>query len=290
MRIITLFSLAVLFMSCDCYIAQPTSIPVATPNRFLIIFNGESNSGGLVYDSLLSPSELAPQSQIQILNNTSFHFESLDIGTNNNLDHFNMPVGRHGWEANLANKVLSESSYYGDSVFLVKTGQGGSMLSEWDVNGIYFQKFKKRLDTAQYKLRDRNLKKVIFLSIGLNDTTICFFVPFPLRRIFSWLKSASNVSDASSIHISVSSPLANVIDFSFSVSSKPLNTALLPFKHVTRRSDSFTLKSCCNPHFDMICLNSAKVESLFVFPTDLVTSTFAIGLFIIFRMYLSAMK
>lgn len=169
MRIITLFSLAVLFMSCDCYIAQPTSIPVATPNRFLIIFNGESNSGGLVYDSLLSPSELAPQSQIQILNNTSFHFESLDIGTNNNLDHFNMPVGRHGWEANLANKVLSESSYYGDSVFLVKTGQGGSMLSEWDVNGIYFQKFKKRLDTAQYKLRDRNLKKVIFLSIGLND-------------------------------------------------------------------------------------------------------------------------
>ena len=175
MRIITLFCLALLFMSCDCYIATPIpATPTPQDTSFLIIFNGESNSGGAAYDSLTDPSLLVPQPQIQHFNNLTFRFQDLDIGTNNNLDHYNMPAGRHGWELNLSQKVAAESSYYGDTVFLCKTGQGLSRIDEWavttsDTTNGFIGKFKQRLDTVQYLLRSRYLKKVIFLSIGIND-------------------------------------------------------------------------------------------------------------------------
>jgi len=168
------FILLALLISCDCYIA-PQPAPFTPPaGNFLIIFNGESNSGGAAYDSLSNPSDLLPQPQIQHFNNLTFRFENLDIGTNNNLDHFNMPTGRHGWELNISKMVAAESTYYGDTVFMVKTGQGLSRIDEWavttsDTTNGYIGKFKQRLDTAQYLLRKRNLKKVIFLSIGLND-------------------------------------------------------------------------------------------------------------------------
>jgi len=165
--------LAILLISCDCYIAQAPAPPPIT-DRFLFIFNGESNSGGAAYDSLSNSADLLPQPQVQILNNSTFSFETLDIGTNNTIDHYNMPAGRHGWELNLSKMVAAETNYYGDTVYLVKTGQGLSRIDEWavttsDTTNGYIGKFKKRLDTAQYKLKNRSLKKVIFLSIGLND-------------------------------------------------------------------------------------------------------------------------
>jgi len=172
MRIITLFSLAVLFMSCDCYIAQPTSIPVATPNRFLIIFNGESNSGGWGDNSDALAAELMPQKQIQILNNNTFALEDLDIGTNNSLDHYAMLPNKHGWELELANRVTAEPTYYGDTVWLCKTGQGASTVAQWadtTTVGSYFYKAKRRIRAQQFYLSGTTYKTVIFMSLGLND-------------------------------------------------------------------------------------------------------------------------
>lgn len=171
MRIGILFLLAIVFMSCDCYIAQPTT---PTQNDFLFIFWGESNSAGFADNASATSGELSAQSQVQIINNNTFTFQSLDIGTNNDLNNNNMYANKHGWELELSNRVTAEPSYYGDTVWLVKTGQNGSQVYDWrvqgaDTSGGYMGKFKKRVDTAQYLLRNRNLNKVIFVSIGLND-------------------------------------------------------------------------------------------------------------------------
>ena len=178
-KIITLFFLAILLMSCDCCTGLISTVtptgPVVNPtSRFLFIFNGESNAGGIVYDTVSLPSELLPQPQVQILNNTTFSIEDLDIGYNNNLGHYGMWADRHGWELNLANKVAAEPSYYGDTVYLVKTAQGSSTLGQWQgtppyITNSYAWIFKKRLDTMQSQLQGRTLKKVIFVSLGIND-------------------------------------------------------------------------------------------------------------------------
>lgn len=169
-KIVTLFILSVLLMSCDCYISTTPNNPISlAPYRFLFIFNGESNSGGWGDNSDALSNELLPQKQVQILNNNTFAVEDLDIGTNNSLDHFNMVANKHGWELELSNLVTAEPAYFGDTVLLVKTGQGGSIVSEWiDTTGTYFSKFKNRIRTMR-SLRPGTYQPVIFVSIGLND-------------------------------------------------------------------------------------------------------------------------
>ena len=92
---------------------------------------------------------------------------------------------------------------------------------------------------------------------GLKVSTICLWAPLPRRRTSSWLKSSSRTSEASSIQISVSSPLGKVMDLSFSVSSSPLKMTLFPLAQLMRRSESLQENSSDSPHFEITWRNRA---------------------------------
>lgn len=73
--------------------------------------------------------ETDPWLNIQILNNTTLTLQTLQIGVNNNLGHQDLPPNTtFGWELGLAN-VLTEN---GETVYLLKTGQGGSTIAQWE--------------------------------------------------------------------------------------------------------------------------------------------------------------
>src|ERR1044072_1981924 len=113
-------------------------VPVLPPtDTLLFIFNGESNSGGLGANSGATSHELSVRSSIQILNNYTLLFEDLHIGVNNILQHAGFNDSgpnnqNHGWELGLANKVEA-NAFPQTQAHLVKTGQGGSLINEWNV-------------------------------------------------------------------------------------------------------------------------------------------------------------
>lgn len=137
----------------------------------LIVFNGESNSGGQAPNASASAPELAPRSSVQILNNTTFLFEDLDVGTNNNIDHYNLPpFVYHGWEIGLANSVES-NLWLENQIYLVKTGQGGSQLSQWGVGSTFYTKFYDRVSSAINLITASGKIPLIYMwwTFGIND-------------------------------------------------------------------------------------------------------------------------
>lgn len=147
--------------------------PALSTTPTLIVFSGESNSGGQALNKDATDIELAIRSRVQILNNLNFRFEGLDIGTNNNLDHccYIDTHTQHGWELELANRLYG-GTILKDTVYLVKAGQGGSTISQWDEGGIYYTKFKQRMDSAILKLTrqyGKNPEIVFFYTQGIND-------------------------------------------------------------------------------------------------------------------------
>ena len=150
------------------------SSPVYLPLFPLFVFTGESNSGGLGLNSQASAEELAPRSQLQILNNSSLVFEALDIGTNNLLGHGGLEsyfTTCHGIELQLANQVVA-GRWPKSTAYLVKTGQGGSKIALWLNNAqTYAATFSQRVATAMQLLEDNGIayRPVVFMSIGIND-------------------------------------------------------------------------------------------------------------------------
>jgi hypothetical protein len=144
----------------------------------LIVFTGESNSGGRALNSVASPAERAERSSVKILNNTSLTFENLDIGTNNLLGHAGItPAAEHSWELQLARRV--EASDFGiPLVYIVKTGQGGTKIVDWADGATSYlstncwQLLKDRVDAALALLQAAQPLPVqiyIFYSQGIND-------------------------------------------------------------------------------------------------------------------------
>ncbi len=148
----------------------------ATPDEIsnmAFVITGESNSGGIGLNSAATAGEVASRSSVQILELTSgnFLFENLDIGTNNLRDHTGLGGyydTSHGLELGLANNT--EAHYFPDNeqVYLIKTGHGGSQVSEWNYAGTYFTKFLQRTAAAKTQL-DADRKWVVWMSIGIND-------------------------------------------------------------------------------------------------------------------------
>ena len=138
----------------------------------LFVFTGESNSGGQAQNSQATPAEVAPRACVQIFDNIGLSsFLTLDIGTNNNLDHWGLePTSMHGWELQLANSVEA-GEWWDGTVHLVKTGQGGTKLYEWHAASTYYTKFVQRVANAQAILRSQGKVPLIFLwvSWGIND-------------------------------------------------------------------------------------------------------------------------
>tara|TARA_R110000868_G_scaffold96457_3_gene265436 strand:+ start:3114 stop:5843 length:2730 start_codon:yes stop_codon:yes gene_type:complete len=145
----------------------------------VIVYWGESNSGGYADNSDLAASKFAERPAVQIFNNTTFNFESLILGYNGTTEHSSLTgpgilvssqYAYHGFEAGLANQV--EGGEFGsDFVYLVKLGQGGSKVSEWAVGGVYFETARKRLERVRDFLEESNVEPwfVLHGSIGIND-------------------------------------------------------------------------------------------------------------------------
>ena len=152
--------------------ATVSTTPDAISNLSFVI-TGESNSGGIGLNSSATAGEIAPRSAVQILELTSgnFLFENLDIGTNNLRDHAGLGGYYdccHGLELGLANSTEANAFPDNSQVYLIKTGQGGSQVSEWSYAGGYFTKFLQRTAAAKTQI-PTNRKWVVWMSIGIND-------------------------------------------------------------------------------------------------------------------------
>ena len=165
-----LLILFIIFVFTSLIFADSQVATASNPNSALaFVFTGESNAGGIVPNSDAAPEELLPIPQVQILNNNTFKFENLDIGTNNNIDHYNLLCcDTHGFELQLANSVKAHVFANNPQVYLVKTGQGLSTLSDWDVGGTFWTKFLQRIAAAKTQL-PASTKWVVWYSLGLND-------------------------------------------------------------------------------------------------------------------------
>ncbi len=117
-----------------------------------------------------SGSELLPRSAIQILDNTGLaSFQDLDIGTNNLVGHSGLSNGStHGFELEMCNRAETKS-WYNKPTYLVKTGQGGSMISQWGLGDSYFNTFVSRVQAAQSLLNGQKYKTYVLFSLGIND-------------------------------------------------------------------------------------------------------------------------
>ena len=74
----------------------------------------------------------------------------------------------HGLELGLANSTEANAFPDNSQVYLVKTGQGASQVSEWSYAGGYFTKFLQRTAAAKTQI-PTNRKWVVWMSIGIND-------------------------------------------------------------------------------------------------------------------------
>lgn len=154
--------------------ASPSPSPSPAPINYvsLVIFTGESNSGGYAQNASATVDELASRPNVQIFDNTNLDsFDALDIGTNNLLGHSGLSNGNeHGFELGLANSV-DAGRWDVTPVYLVKTGQGGSTISQWGQLGTYFQTFITRVTTAIEMLENDGyvVQPYVWYSHGIND-------------------------------------------------------------------------------------------------------------------------
>lgn len=150
------------FFKCATFAAPPPPLP------YLFIFNGESNSGGYALNSQAPIDEIGVRNSVQILNNTTLVFESLNIGANNLIDHAGLTNGvTHGFELEIANQADSVAKYSG--VHIIKTGQGGSTISQWGTAGTYFTKFAQRVNAAKELINFSQYNVAVLFSLGIND-------------------------------------------------------------------------------------------------------------------------
>jgi hypothetical protein len=143
---------------------------------FLFIIIGESNAGGQALNSQLTAAELAASSAIKILNNTTLtSFDNLDIGTNNVVGHSGITVGTtHGLENEIMNYVKANTLTYGANAYMVKAGQGGATMLQFEVGNAagYYATYLARINAAKSLLTGLGItryKPIIIFSIGLND-------------------------------------------------------------------------------------------------------------------------
>jgi hypothetical protein len=140
----------------------------------LIIFTGESNSGGRGQNSDATAAELAVRPETKILNNTTLLYEDLDIGTNNFIGHAGLEsfaTAEHSIELELANQSAS-LQWIKDRIYICKTGQGGSIAGWWLNNATTYAKtFSERVAIAMQLLEDAGIpyRPVVYMSLGWND-------------------------------------------------------------------------------------------------------------------------
>lgn len=157
--------------------------PPASPPPILFLFWGESNSGGIAPNTSATTGELAVRSQVQIYNSSTSLFESLHIGVNNLIGHVGLEShlnDAHGWELELTNRKEAGTLTIRSTVYLLKAGQGGTKIAQWQPGGTYtggttidpYVTLKNRLTTAKSLIFNATGQQPIiyaFYSQGIND-------------------------------------------------------------------------------------------------------------------------
>jgi hypothetical protein len=150
-----------------------------TLQPLLIVFGGESNSGGIANNSSATTLELGPRN-LKILNNSTLtSFDSLHIGNNNQVGHAGLEFAfntGHGFELQLANRY-DEGAFGQRQVFLCKAGQGGTVIANW-VDGVLYNSidayslFIARVEAAISLIQNQTQQTpivIMFWSQGIND-------------------------------------------------------------------------------------------------------------------------
>lgn len=136
--------------------------------NLMIVACCESNSGGYGDNKHSKRWERGPR-DLNFYNVKKEIFEPLQIGVNNNLDHYGLTSSSHGWELQLANQIDQGLFDRYRGVYYIQTGQGGSTVAQWTVGNAtnYWSKFIDRTNTAQNIVENEH--KVIWLTLGIND-------------------------------------------------------------------------------------------------------------------------
>lgn len=146
----------------------------------LIITMGESNSGGVVNNTYATSYELSTKPLVQLWDNHNGanNFVDLHPGTNSLVGHRNLESDTntyHGWDLGLADRVYNNDFGIGKTIYLTRTGQGGSVIRNWmdTVNylGVYpWKLWKQRVLASVAKLGGiSKIQPYIFFSLGIND-------------------------------------------------------------------------------------------------------------------------
>jgi hypothetical protein len=133
----------------------------------LFVLIGESNAGGIAVNADLSAAELAPRSSLQILNNTTSVFEPLDIDTNNLIGHSGLTANAtHGLENGLAHTIETGRWSTGRRGYIIKCGQGSSVVANWAADQAYWTTAAARISGAY---DPRRMTPYVIISLGIND-------------------------------------------------------------------------------------------------------------------------
>lgn len=137
----------------------------------LFIFTGSSNSGGEGDNADLTVTEAAVRPNTYILNNYTLTMQQLQIGVNNLLDHYILTDNAwHGWENQLANLQANNTLRY-SRIYICKTGQGASFITDWNTGGTFFTKQTNRIAAAFSEIKSHGFTPipVLFMSFGYTD-------------------------------------------------------------------------------------------------------------------------
>lgn len=165
-------------------IAICTFVPISLwsqSNNILLVFLGDSNSGGHAENSHASADELKENFKLQIWDNKSnAKFINYNPLKHSLVEHDGLSTKgyngcRHGWDLNLSQEILT-GNYKQSNIFLLKAGQGGTRIEHW-INDLPYESLKPwstfvtRYSNA-VKSIERNFGKckvVVWVSIGIND-------------------------------------------------------------------------------------------------------------------------
>ena len=154
---------------------QPmTSITLLSPPVVkLIIIHGEDNAAGLGDNSNATSPELAIRPEVKIFNNTTLTFQSIDVGTNNNLGQGGgSTTTNHGLELGLTNEAVA-GNLGTTPIYLVKCGKHGSKIEDWLSGQAYWTEAQTRIDAAINAIVALGFAYdiTVWQSIGFNDWT-----------------------------------------------------------------------------------------------------------------------
>ena len=142
-----------------------------TKPKILFVLAGESNAGSQVLNTNASAAELGVRNNIQILNNSNYNFEPLNISGNNAIGQTASVANAHGWELGLAN-LVDGGAFAGKDVYLVCLAQGGSFIGQYNegADTQYRNTIIARATAAMSKITPEQV--YIVYSHGINDTLL----------------------------------------------------------------------------------------------------------------------